>query len=74
MTPTLYPHEWILKRIDGADMFLCFAVAFNVWLCMVNQRYLWLVLSILPLGIGLGAVAIVIYYMSSGQHYGRGRI
>jgi uncharacterized membrane protein YcaP (DUF421 family) len=79
MTQTLYPHEWILKRAvesipDIMDLLLIFTLGGIVGMCLVNQRFLWLVLSIAPLAIVITAFVLALHYMTRGQYYGMNKI
>jgi hypothetical protein len=68
MTPTLYPHEWILKHIKGIDVVLMvLAIVLMVDFAILRGRFFdFVVLSILMV-----IFSIIIFCLGQGQYYGR---
>lgn len=72
MTPTLYPHEWVLKHsgiiIDYfIEAIILLTFSLGVAIVLIDRR----VVNVLILGFLMLAFSMIIYFMGRGQYYGR---
>jgi uncharacterized membrane protein len=72
MTPTLYPHEWVLKRSGiifdyFIEAIILLTFGLGVAIVIVDGRFV----NVLILGFLMLAFSMIISFMGRGQYYGR---